>query len=282
MYNYTWYQWLLIFYIYCFIGWCIESTYVSFQKKRLVNRGFLRLPMLPLYGTGAVMMLFASAPVRDSMLLTFLAGMAGATALEYVTGVAMERLFKVRYWDYSHDKFQFQGHICLGSSICWGLLTILLTRYIHRPVEVLILGINRYLSYGITLTVTAVFAADTINSVKAALDLGKALETMTKLKGEWEELQAQLEELKQAALRQIEGLQESTEQRLEGLKDGAEKQLNTLHEKLILLREEYEHTKKRLSLSRFHLLWRNPTASSRRFEEALRELKERSERRFRR
>lgn len=47
MYTYTWYQWLAFFYLYCFFGWIFESTYVSLKKKRFVNRGFLRLPMLP-------------------------------------------------------------------------------------------------------------------------------------------------------------------------------------------------------------------------------------------
>ena len=28
------------FYIYCFLGWCIESTIVSFENKKLINRGF--------------------------------------------------------------------------------------------------------------------------------------------------------------------------------------------------------------------------------------------------
>ena len=60
MYTYTWYQWLAFFYVYCFLGWIFESTYVSLKQKRLVNRGFLRLPMLPLYGSGAVMMLWVS------------------------------------------------------------------------------------------------------------------------------------------------------------------------------------------------------------------------------
>lgn len=85
MYTYTWYQWLAFFYVYCFLGWIFESTYVSLKQKRLVNRGFLRLPMLPLYGSGAVMMLWVSLPVRDSLPLVYISGFIAATALEYVT-----------------------------------------------------------------------------------------------------------------------------------------------------------------------------------------------------
>ena len=115
MYTYTWYQWLAFFYVYCFLGWIFESTYVSLKQKRLVNRGFLRLPMLPLYGSGAVMMLWVSLPVRDSLPLVYISGFIAATALEYVTGAVMERLFKVRYWDYSSQPFQLHGYICLSS-----------------------------------------------------------------------------------------------------------------------------------------------------------------------
>ncbi len=62
------------------------------------------------------MMLIVSSPFQDNILLTYIAGVIGATALEYITGVTMEALFKVRYWDYSKQPFNFQGHICLSSS----------------------------------------------------------------------------------------------------------------------------------------------------------------------
>jgi len=73
--------------------------------------------MLPIYGTGAVIILLATIPVRDSLWLVFLLGMLAATALEYVTGAAMEALFKVRYWDYSKQPFNLNGYICLTSSL---------------------------------------------------------------------------------------------------------------------------------------------------------------------
>ena len=65
MYSYTIVQWLFFFYFYCFFGWCFESTYVSLKEKRLVNRGFMRGPFLPLYGSGGIMMLVVSAPFQE-------------------------------------------------------------------------------------------------------------------------------------------------------------------------------------------------------------------------
>ena len=78
--------------------------------------------MLPIYGTGAVIILLATIPVRDSLWLVFLLGMLAATALEYVTGAAMEALFIVRYWDYSKQPFNLNGYFCLTSSLAWGFL----------------------------------------------------------------------------------------------------------------------------------------------------------------
>ena len=75
--SYSVLQWLLFFYIYCFIGWCFESAYVSLKKRRFVNRGFLKLPMLPIYGSGAIAILIVTIPVRDNLWLVWLFGKIG-------------------------------------------------------------------------------------------------------------------------------------------------------------------------------------------------------------
>jgi len=214
MYTYAWYHWLTFFYLYCFFGWIFESAYVSLRKHRFVNRGFLHLPMLPLYGTGAVMMLWVSLPVKDNLLLVYCFGVVAATALEYVTGAAMERLFKVKYWDYSDQRFQLNGYICLSSSIAWGFLTILMTEVIHRPVERLVLHMTPFAEWALLLVVSILFAADTVKSTREALDLARALEAVTRLRGELEELQAQISELRTEATQNIEARLDAHEEKL--------------------------------------------------------------------
>ena len=108
--QYSLYEWLIFFYIYSFFGWIFESVYVSLRKKRWVNRGFLLGPFLPIYGGGAVMMLFVSEPFKSNLILTYFAGAVGATLLELVTGMVMESIFKVRYWDYSDRKYNYKGY----------------------------------------------------------------------------------------------------------------------------------------------------------------------------
>ena len=204
MYTYAWYHWLTFFYIYCFCGWVFESTYVSLKQHHFVNRGFLRLPMLPLYGTGAVMMLWVSLPVKNNLFLVYCSGVVAATLLEYVTGYVMERLFKVRYWDYSNQKFNLHGYICLTSSIAWGFLTIFMTEVIHKPIEHFVLNLPPALEWCLLGAVSGCFVMDTIQSTKEALSLAKALESVAKLRAELEEMQVQLALLKAETAQNIE------------------------------------------------------------------------------
>lgn len=208
MYTYAWYHWLTFFYIYCFCGWIFESTYVSLKQHHFVNRGFLRLPMLPLYGTGAVMMLWVSLPVKNNLFLVYCSGVVAATLLEYVTGYVMERLFKVRYWDYSNQKFNLHGYICLTSSIAWGFLTIFMTEIIHKPIERFVLNLPPALEWCLLGVVSGCFVMDTIQSTKEALNLAKALENVAKLRADLEEMQLQLALLKAETAQNIENAKE--------------------------------------------------------------------------
>lgn len=293
MYTYPWYHWIIFFFFYSFCGWVFESTYVSLRKKRFVNRGFLRLPMLPLYGSGAVMMLWVSLPFQDSLPLVYLSGLVGATLLEYVTGYVMERLFKVRYWDYSSHRFQLHGYICLSSSIAWGFLTILMTEVLHKPVARVVMEMNPTLEFCLIAVLGAVFAADTVQSIREALDLARALEAVTRIRAELEELQVQLallksetiqktselkaetlqrtSELKAETLQKTSELKEEMRQRASELKSETRQRIN---DRLQELTDAHERLTHHLSFYRRDMLRGNPGATSKRFSEALAELRE--------
>ncbi|HJC06258.1 MAG TPA: hypothetical protein H9704_08915 [Candidatus Enterocloster excrementipullorum] len=323
MYEYGWYQWLAFFYIYCFFGWIFESTYVSVKKGHFVNRGFLRLPMLPIYGTGAVMMLWVSLPVRDSLLLVYTSGAIAATILEYVTGWGMERLFKVKYWDYSNQRFQLNGYICLSSTIAWGFLTVLLTEVLHPPIARYVLGIPLGVLLVCVGGITVLFVLDAVQSVKEALDLAKVLDAMTNMRAELDDLQVQMALLKaemqqRAAESRDESLQrlellksqaeartaalreeasartaalkdeaaarttaaaEAAASRLDAWKNSAEERAAALSRRLEEVDEKRQNLAGRMNFYRKGLLRGNPSASSARFAEALKELREMAEKR---
>lgn len=176
MYMYTLQQWLLFFFFYCFCGWVWESVYVSLRSKSWVNRGFMHGPMLPIYGSGAIVVLFLALPVRNNLALVFVFGMIGATILEYVTGIVMERLFHVRYWDYTGKPFNVNGYICLFCSIGWGLFSVALVGFVHRPVESFMLKIPDYIADPVVLIITVIAVVDFTQSFNAAMDLREMLE----------------------------------------------------------------------------------------------------------
>lgn len=291
MYTYAWYHWLTFFYIYCFCGWIFESAYVSLKKQHFVNRGFLRLPMLPLYGTGAVMMLWVSLPVKGNLLLVYLSGVVAATLLEYITGYLMELLFKVRYWDYSNQPFQLNGYICLSSSIAWGFLTIFMTEVIHKPIEHFVLNLAPAVEWIFLFVVSGLFLYDTVQSTKEALNLARALETITKLRAELEEMQVQLNLLKAEASQNLQNLTETVKESalahkeafdtrketfdthreaLSSRRDSAEAHILALSNRLS---EKREALRPYLESRRPAILRRNPGAVSGRFSTALKELR---------
>jgi uncharacterized membrane protein len=276
MFVYTWYQWLLFFFLYCFIGWIIETTYVSVRSLHFVNRGFLRLPLLPLYGSGAIIMLWLSLPVKGNIVLVFLFGMAGASVLEYITGYLMERLFKMKYWDYSNNPFNINGYVCLGTSIAWGFLTIALTEVVHKPLEWLVLSLSSTVTISLVVVIAIVFLIDTVISVREALDLGRILESMTKLKAELEEVQVQIALLKAETTQKVSEFKTETMVKITNLKTETATVIkeSALMERLQSLTENKEKLTGYISFQRKGILRRNPTASSKLFGDALKELKE--------
>lgn len=239
MYSYTIYQWLFFFYLYCFFGWCVESTYVSIKDKKLTNRGFIRGPFLPLYGSGGMMMLIVSMPFRDNVFLVYIAGCLGATVLEYVTGVTMEALFKVRYWDYSKNKFNFQGHICLGTSLSWGFLTIFMTEIFHVPVERMVLAIPEQVLNPVTVVLTVLIGADFALSFKAAIDLKDLLAKMESTKGELINIQKRLDAIITSAGESLENKKEAIAVSMDELKTGIEVKFERLKNLALTKPSEY-------------------------------------------
>lgn len=295
MYHYNLQEWLLFFFIYCFLGWCWESCYVSAKKRQWVNRGFMKGPFLPIYGFGALSVLIATLPVRPFPVLVFIFGMIGATALELVTGICMEKLFHVRYWDYSNQKFNFKGHICLTSSIAWGAFSLAMIYGFHKPIEKLVLSIPFVWLDILTTVLTVIVAADFAISFKTAMELRAILDSMERIKDEMKRLQKRAEVIeafladdfhdakenfKEEMLERkdnlMEGLQERKENILEGIqerKEDAKAQLQEIREK-----QKYYLEKKKYSMSDnmaiANLLRRNPSAVSGRHALAFKEYRD--------
>lgn len=230
MQSYHLTQWVLFFFIYSFIGWVWECCFVSVRKRRWVNRGFMYGPMLPIYGFGALAVLISTIRVRDSIPLIFLFGMVGATLLEYVTGAVMERLFNVKYWDYSNQKFNLNGHICLTSSLGWGLFSVLLVKFVHVPIEGAVLKIPTIIAEGIAFVLTVAAAVDVTQSFNDAMDLKRILAQLEESKKQIRKIQEKLkvaseefvEDYRQRAGEFVEDYRRRVEEHVEDYRGRAE------------------------------------------------------------
>ncbi len=131
-------KYFLWFIAYSFVGWAYESAICSINERTLVNRGFLNGPLCPVYGFGALASIFILDMRTDNLFILFFAGMLIACTIEYITAVLLERLFNARWWDYSHYLFHIQGRVCLLGAVVFGVLVVLLIKYIHPFVGALI------------------------------------------------------------------------------------------------------------------------------------------------
>ena len=184
--SYTVLQWTTFFMLYCMFGWCFESTYCSIKSGHLQNRGFCHGPWLPIYGVGASLLLLITQGHEGNLLYLFLAGFFGGTCLELVTGFLMNKIFHMRWWDYSQNPLNFHGYICLPASIGWGLAAIFVIRVVH-PRIASIPETWSYITFVVMNTIFyTLFVEDVIFSVIAALELK---ERVTRLAANSEEIQ---------------------------------------------------------------------------------------------
>ena len=92
----------LIFLIYSFGGWLIESIGNLITKKKFVNRGFLIGPYCPIYGLGVILITLLLSRYKEDLIVLFFLSAILCGILEYFTSFFMEKLFKARWWDYSN------------------------------------------------------------------------------------------------------------------------------------------------------------------------------------
>ena len=193
MYDYSINQWILFFFIYSFLGWVWETSYVSIKSFKFVNRGFLKGPLLPIYGFGAITILFATIPVKNKLILVFIFGMIAATILEYITGYVMERIFHVRYWDYSDDAFNINGYICLGCTLVWGVFSVLMVRFINPPIEKVVFMLSKEFIIVVNIFMIIAIGIDIVVSFFEAIDLKEVLSNLNENNNNFKRTKKRLE-----------------------------------------------------------------------------------------
>lgn len=173
--GYSLYQMALMFCFWAFIGWCIEVCYMTIETGEYQNRGFLNMPICPIYGFGVLMIAVFSRPIADKPLLLFIISLVLCTALELAVGLGMEKLFNTRWWDYSHEKFNYRGYICPKVSILWGLGCVLVIKVVQPLVETVTNHIPFRFGIIFIAVMAVLIAIDLTASLCAVVNLNKRL-----------------------------------------------------------------------------------------------------------
>lgn len=161
------------FVIYSFFGWLVETIFVSLKRKQFVNMGFLDGPLSPIYGFGALTLIFLVFPFRFNILLFFIISIILTSIIEYITSLFFEKTFHIVWWNYSKEPFNINGRVCLKNSLYWGLLSIITLLFIHPSIRPLIYFLSKNLNvFGIFLFIIF-FLIDATDTFKNLLKLRK-------------------------------------------------------------------------------------------------------------
>ena len=156
---------LNLFYIYAFLGFLLEFFLKNFIFHSM-NSGIMYGPYLPVYGFGALFVIFVEKLIFRSreiprlfrLFFTFLLLAIFLSVLEYLGGILREALFHKTFWDYSGMKFNIGKYASLEMALVWGVGSLFIIYIIQPFVEKFI----KKIPILVTVFVSLVFVVDFI------------------------------------------------------------------------------------------------------------------------
>ena len=179
--SYNVYQLLWIFFVYSFIGWCGEAAMAAVHRRKFVNRGFVSGPICPVYGAGAAAVAVFLPELKDQLFFLFLGGMIVTTFVEYLTGRLLELIFHRKWWDYSDQRFNLDGYVCLKNSAVWGLCSVLMICFFDPLLCRLLVLIPRLAGDILLWILGVLLVIDAVGSGVAVLGLKKKQSRITQI-----------------------------------------------------------------------------------------------------
>lgn len=244
---FSFYHTALLFFIYSFLGWCVEVAFVAVTVGKVENRGFLNGPVCPIYGCGMLGVLMALTPISDRWFLLFLGGMVICSAVELFGGWVLDKIFHMRWWDYTDKPFNVGGYICLGFSIMWGIAVVFAVRMVH---PVIMAGLNKipnlvgWIAIGVFV---AIFIADMIVTLKNLIGIKRNLGQLDKLAEELHNIGDQLKDVvgnsaisvaekagesmdRIDAKERLENVSEATRERIDSVSEATKEKIDNVSE----------------------------------------------------
>ena len=141
------------FFIYSIFGYILE-TVVAFLTHTNFKSGILSLWWTPVYGIGAVTILFISNylfknlhmnRVYETIIVFFVVAIT-LSVIEVLGGVLIEKTFGITFWNYSNHIYPVGKYISLEMTIIWGLSSIVFIYVIHPVLNNLIKKIPNWIT----------------------------------------------------------------------------------------------------------------------------------------
>ncbi len=208
------------FLLFSFVGWIIDSGYRSVTDKKWINAGYFRGPICPIYGFGALALIFFVKyfdflRVWGMLLLCWLA----LVVVEYVGGIFSEKVLGLKLWDYSDASYHLGGHIDVLHSLYWGILAAAFYYLVYPFVLVFeqMVVIPEVFDLPVFVLFVIVAIAVTVRKNPARfLEISNSMVTMTL--DQYQQLFPQLKRLSQLdAGKQYEDLKKNVNEKLKGM-----------------------------------------------------------------
>ena len=213
----------LYFFVYGFLGWCTEVAFAAWKEHRFVNRGFLNGPICPVYGIGLTLVVHFLSPYRSNLIILYITSTILVTALEWLTGFILERVFHNKWWDYSNVPLNLNGYVCLLFSLIWGVACVLIVDFIHPVIHKLLLYIPVIVGVIILIILGIGMFADLYVTASGILKMNKRLAAMQEIADELHEISDKIGEniYKNtiAAMETQDAIKDSVTEKQEELKD---------------------------------------------------------------
>lgn len=174
------YTYFLLYFIYSIIGWFLEVGLAFYEHKKFVNRGFLIGPYCPIYGVGCLLLTILLSKYINEPGVIFAFSIFICATLEYLTSYLMEKIFKLRWWDYSNMKFNINGRICLETLIPFGIIGVLVVKYISPFLINTINSINFNVLVIINIIILSILITDILISFNVVFNLKNVTRNLNK------------------------------------------------------------------------------------------------------
>lgn len=289
------YDLIVYFFVYGFLGWCTEVAFAACKERKFVNRGFLNGPICPIYGFGVSIVLRFLSSYKENLLILYISSIVLVTALEWLTGFILEKIFHNKWWDYSDMPLNLNGYVCLVFSLIWGAACVLIVDFIHPLIQKGFTFLPYWLGVILLVVLSIAMFADLYVTASTILKMNKRLEKMEEIAAELRRISDELgeniyrdtirvmehqEELKEKVQDASEELKERMQDTSEEWKDMMqdvseewEEKRQEMSERIAALRKRYRELGSKGTKTSRRLLRAFPKLESKKYREAMEDWK---------